>query len=606
MRIRDLRTRTKISFSFALVLTALAVSSVGAVLSVRNINERSAESHRSLAVAAKAERSLELVMEQTNALRGYVLKGEPAFKTTYQQVRDALDAQLDDMAATTDDADLKGRIELLRDADLQWRAKVGDPVVALMNDPATRPQAIALSGVKSLTDIRAAHTALLDAVARTVGANDAAQGVAESNALRLQVAGSTAALGIAILLAVLLVRSLASPVVAMADAMGRLAAGDHAVDVPAADRRDEVGRMAGAVLVFKRAALDKAALETASVEARRATDDERARNAAARAMSERDRDATVASVAEALAHLSAGDLTFRLENPFAQEFEALRSDFNTAAAKLQDAVGVIAGAANGIRAGAGEITHASADLSRRTEQQAAALAETAAALDQITATVNRTASGTGRADAAVKAARADADAGTAVVVQAVAAMGEIAGSSGQITQILGVIDEIAFQTNLLALNAGVEAARAGDAGRGFAVVASEVRALAQRSSQAAKDIKALISASSRQVQNGVDLVNRTGEMLGRIVANVTDITALVSDVSTSAREQSTALGEVNIAVNSFDQTTQANAAMVEQATAASERLAQEADELGRLVQQFQIVEAGRTGRRTPSPRLRAA
>ena len=167
-------------------------------------------------------------------------------------------------------------------------------------------------------------------------------------------------------------------------------------------------------------------------------------------------------------------------------------------------------------------------------------------------------------------------------------MGGIEQSAKQISQIIGVIDEIAFQTNLLALNAGVEAARAGDAGRGFAVVASEVRALAQRSSDAAKEIKGLINESSRQVEAGVSLVGRTGEALGAIVSKVAEISSLVAEISASAQEQSTALVEVNTAVNQMDQTTQQNAAMVEQSTAASHSLTHEAETLTQLVSKFQI------------------
>jgi methyl-accepting chemotaxis protein len=256
--------------------------------------------------------------------------------------------------------------------------------------------------------------------------------------------------------------------------------------------------------------------------------------------------------------------------------------------QLQQTMLTIISNTEAIRSETGEISAAADDLSRRTEQQAASLEETAAALDEITATVRKTAEGATHAREVVSSAKSDADKGGEVVRLAIAAMSGIEKSSQQIGQIIGVIDEIAFQTNLLALNAGVEAARAGDAGRGFAVVASEVRALAQRSAEAAKEIKSLISASTTQVDQGVNLVAETGKALERIVAQVADINHVVSEIASSAHEQATGLKEVNAAVNQMDQVTQQNAAMVEQTTAAAYSLNQETEKLTELVSHFHV------------------
>jgi methyl-accepting chemotaxis protein len=293
-------------------------------------------------------------------------------------------------------------------------------------------------------------------------------------------------------------------------------------------------------------------------------------------------------LADGLERLSTGDLMLRLETEFPPGYEKLRQDFNSAIGTLRKTMQDIAVNAGGVQSGAIAITQSSDDITQRTEQQAARLEETAAALDEITTAVRKTASGAHAARDVVNAAKEDAERSGAVLNQTVIAMSGIETSSRQISNIIGVIDEIAFQTNLLALNAGVEAARAGDAGRGFAVVATEVRALAQRSADAAKEIKALISTSGAQVQTGVKLVAETSQALGRIVEQVTRLNILVNDIAASAQEQATGVAGVNEAVGMVDRVTQQNASKVTESASSAHALAGEARELVRLVGQFRI------------------
>ena len=390
------------------------------------------------------------------------------------------------------------------------------------------------------------------------------------------------------MLVYLIGRGISRPIKQLTGQMEALVAGNTGIVVSGAARRDEVGAMARAVKVFQDDAVERRRLEQAHIEQQALVEVQRQAREREQAELTQEQALVVGALAVGLTRVAGGDLTYRVQEAFPPQYDRLRCDFNSAVQALHLAIGAMATAASSIRSGTGEIAQAAQDLSKRTEHQAASLEKTAAALDQITATVRKTADSSKHVQLVVVRTKEGAEQSGEVVRQAIAAMGGIEQSSRKIGDIIGVIDEIAFQTNLLALNAGVEAARAGDAGRGFAVVASEVRALAQRSAGAAKEIKVLISTSTQQVGIGVKLVGETGHLLSQIISQVGEVTNAVSEIAASALEQSAGLAEVNNAINQMDQVTQQNAAMVEQSTAASHSLDQEMTELVRLTDGFQI------------------
>ncbi len=395
------------------------------------------------------------------------------------------------------------------------------------------------------------------------------------------------------------------PMAVLRERMIGLAKGETSQEIAGINRADEIGQMAQAVAVFRTNAIERAQLTKQADAAQEASLSERLEREAQKAREAQDLQQAVNELETALGRLADGDLAFRIETPFVEHLDGLRRNFNDSIQKLNAAMATVGGNAQAINAGANELLSSADNLSKRTEQQAASVEQTAAALEQITTTVKDAAKRADEASKLVVRTRDGAESSSKIVGEAINAMHQIENSSNEIANIIGVIDDIAFQTNLLALNAGVEAARAGEAGKGFAVVAQEVRELASRSANAAKEIKALINTSGDQVKTGVTLVGETGKSLQTIAAEVQEINRHVHAIAEASREQSLGLQEINTAVNTMDQGTQQNAAMVEESTAASHALAKEARSLTEMLAQFRLGDEG-TARQAARPRAAAS
>ncbi|WP_419910868.1 methyl-accepting chemotaxis protein [Hoeflea sp.] len=397
--------------------------------------------------------------------------------------------------------------------------------------------------------------------------------------LAINLALTVAVLALGGFMLVVVGRSITEPVASLTESMQELSEGNNDVLISGAERRDELGVMARALQVFKDAAVEKVALEQEATEERQKVEQERKR------VSDQLAHA-VEQVGAALGRLAEGDLTAHIGAELASEYQKTKEDFNIAAARLHKALGAVTASAREIRSSSEAIAQASEDMSRRTESQAASLEQTAAAVAQISQNMKATLDSATRAREIAEGAKERATEGTKVVGSAIDSMQDIENAAKQMNEIIGVIDEIAFQTSLLALNAGVEAARAGEAGKGFAVVASEVRALAQRSAEESGQIKELISNSSSSIENGAELVRRTGTVLEAIVKEVGDVDDVVVDIFSGAEDQQTSIDEINSAISQLDQATQQNAAMAEQATAATRMLSDESDQLVDLIGRF--------------------
>ena len=507
-------------------------------------------------------------------------------------------------------ADSIAVLEAGKPAAMELAASVGKPeIMATFNTDLTEMTKVIQSDLKTMVEDGAAPEAfdavddaidgagermttslgkLYDEAGTALGARVAEATARSAESIQLQLALGLLAMTLLLGLLYFHGNILRRGVFAIRDNMQRILGGDYQTAVQSVSRGDEIGEMARSVEMFRAAAVEKRELEQTAAASRNESEIEREAREAASAEEARQVQRAVTALGQGLNRLSDGNLTATIDQPFRQDLETLRQDFNHTVEKLQGVLSNVQENSSSIQSNSRQMRGAADDLARRTEQQAASLEETSAALDQITVTVRTATQRAEEASQMVGETRSNAEESGRIVREAVEAMARIENASSEIGKIINVIDEIAFQTNLLALNAGVEAARAGEAGKGFAVVAQEVRELAQRAAGAAKDIKVLVGRSSSEVGTGVKLVQATGEALGRIGTDVVRINEHMTSIVNAAREQSVGLQEINTAIGQLDQMTQQNAAMVEQTNAASHTLAQDAEGLTVLIGQFQL------------------
>ena len=590
--LKTMSLRTKV-IALSLLATAAAFAALGGNAFTQNRLQTSMK----LATALSAGLHHHMTIDQAHdGLKAELLSAfmQSEFGKKPESVRKDVAEALKDLRTAIEKLD---KVELpseLRSAFLQERSKLISyaKIVEEVSELALSDRAAALARLaefdQSYADVKKSLEAGSDKF-EAMSAQLEADTVREAStgsaiAIAMQSFGILTLLG----LCAFIVLSTLPRLNALKRAVVALAGGAIDSELPVATVNDELGEMAKALVVFRDAALEKRRVDEELFAKEQEALAERQARAQEQELQRQNAQQVITEMAQGLNRLAQSDLAYRIETPFSGEADQLRRDFNAAAERLCETVRDVARGAEAIGSGGQQITAASDDLSRRTEQQAASLEKTAASIDEITATSKKAAEGAKHAQDVVASAQKDADSAGQIVQRTVAAMGGIEKSSQKIGQIIGVIDEIAFQTNLLALNAGVEAARAGDAGRGFAVVAAEVRSLAQRSADAAREIKTLISESSEQVSDGVELVAETGHALDRILVQVNDINKVVMNIALGAAEQATGLSEVNSAIGQMDQATQQNAAMVEQSTAASHNLANEARGLMELVGRFRI------------------
>jgi methyl-accepting chemotaxis protein len=582
MNIQDMPIPRKLAAAFLTLVCIFA--GIGWLLysSLQTVGAASEDKERAFGVTASANEIMAQVLEQQNAIRAYVVLHNNDFLTDYKEARTKIDAVAKAFRSQTAVPEQRARLDKLLAEIAELNGKL-DHMIVLARNPATQSEAQRLAGVKALGGIRQVMDEINQVQADRIATTRQEEASARSGAVTALALGGAFGIALAVLLGGLLTRMIAAPVKQMTSLMGRLAGGDNAIDVPGTDRKDEVGGMARAVLVFRDAAIAKQQAD------------------ADKLVADAQQQHVVRELTTGLESLAKGDLTAEIKSEFASEYKALKSNFNSALDALRTLIGSVIEGAASIRTGSGEIAQASEDLARRTESNAASLEETSAAISQMDDRLKTTAKAAGNTLSRADQAISTVGDGRALAGRAVTAMGRVSESARGIDDVIEGVDKIAFQTRVLAVNAAVEAGRAGEAGRGFAVVADLVSALAMRAEEEAGRARDQLTATQADISAAVEMVEKVDGALVAISGDVDQVHALLANIASDNEAQSSAVTQIAVAIGTMDQSTQQNAAMVEETSAAARNLSSEVQQLTEQAASFNVGSGTAPARRPSAP-----
>ena len=569
MSLQNIPISRKLAGAFAALIVIFAAVGTIVFMNLSALAGAGDEKERSLRALEATQTMLTEVLEQQNAARAFAILGKEEFFNTYQENGEKFLKTIEEFKEHSTSKEQHARADQLVANVQELRGKL-DEVIRLARNPATRARAGELSGVKMLGEIRPLIKEIAKVQEERVEAKIASEDSAAASSQWAIWIGGAFAVALSVLLGWLLSRAIAAPVAQMTGVMKTLASGNNAVEVPGTDRGDEIGAMAKAVLVFREAAVEK-----------QKTD-------AAKKLADAEQQRVVETLEANLGKLAQGDLTSQISEAFSPAYESVKVNFNAAVSELRNLIGTVMESAATIRTGSGEIAQASEDLARRTEANAASLEETSAAVTQMDGRLKATAASAGRTVSRADGAIATVSGGRAIADEAVQAMTRVADSAKGIDSVIEGLDKIAFQTRVLAMNAAVEAGRAGEAGRGFAVVADLVSALAMRAEEEAGRARDQLTATQTDIVAAVEMVQKVDSALADISGDVSEVHTLLAEMATDNQAQSTAITEISIAIGTMDQSTQQNAAMVEETSAAARNLSGEVAALSEQASKFNV------------------
>ena len=576
--LKSLKIPRKLGLSFLIICASAAVMMAvffANISMIRSVTDANTAAQSRYAKALALETAL---LRQNSQMRGYLVTGDKSYLKSYEEGRVDYDKASAELEAELTDPKLIDAVQVSRKETLDWRAKWGDRLIKRVDGgdlagaqaevQAAGKAVLVSAAVLPLRDVR-------DAELATIEEGSATQEAAMDTATTVLIVGGIALIAIAIALAWLLSRAIATPISSLTATMSNLAAGRNDVDVDGAERRDELGDMARAVLVFRDAAVAKQATDAAAAKA------------------EAEQKMVVEIVSSQLSELAGGNLTAQIDANFPADYAAVKANFNAAVTSLRGLIASVMEATASIHSGSGRIAEASEDLARRTEANAASLEQTSAAILQMDQRLKTTAAAAGQTVERANGAIGTVANGRAVAEGAVGAMGRVAESAKGIDSVIEGLDKIAFQTRVLAMNAAVEAGRAGEAGRGFAVVADLVSALAMRAEEEAGRARDQLTATQTDIVAAVEMVQKVDTALVDISTDVSEVHSLLDKIAQDNHAQSFAITEVSSAIGTMDQTTRQTSTMVEQSSAAARDLVNEVTHLADQAGQF-TVEGGRS------------